>query len=175
MRRIEKLARKTYGRHLDDDEEVSAVVAAIAAGTGRTIGVGFVIGALGGVLYATLLEGTAPLPAIVLGSFIGIIGGYAVAERRARGRHGPGATQVRVVLTTKRLLLFRLQPALKDRPLRTFRRDEIVSIETSAAAIGSYRRSRIELSTGTTLRLLTAGPLDFAATDRKQKGGEGVD
>ncbi len=172
---LSKLARRTYGRHLDDDEDVLVVANATAAGTGRLISTGLVIGVLGGALYAVVVSTAAALPVMTLGGFAGIIGGTSVAATAARRRTGPGAISVTLVMTDQRLLVLRQRAAIRLRPLRGFRLDEIDTISAKQSPIGSYQRTRIHLANGHILELHVAGNHNFAELHREQRGDIAVD
>ncbi len=172
---LTKLARKTFGRHLNNDEQVIAAANATATGTGAFIGTGMVIGILGGALYAVIVSTAAALPVMALGSFVGIIGGTGVAEVAARRPTGPGATSVTLVMTNQRLLMLRRQPAIRLRPLRSFQLNEIDTISATPSPIGAYQRTCINLANGPTLNLLVAGNHNFAELHREHRGDFAVD
>lgn len=172
---LTKLARRTYGRHLENDEEAIAAANATATGTGGFIGTGLVIGILAGALYAVVVSTAATLPVTTLGGFVGIIGGTGAAEAAARRPTGPGATSVTLVMTNERLLILRRQPAIRLRPLRIFQLDEIDTISATPSPIGMYQRTRINLADGPTLNLLVAGHHNFAELHREHRGDFAVD
>jgi hypothetical protein len=172
---LTKLARKTFGRHLENDEEVIAAANATATGTGGFIGTGLVIGILGGALYAVIVSTAAALPVMTLGGFVGIVGGTGVAEAAARRPTGPGATSVTLAMTNGRLLILRRQPAIRLRPLRIFQLDEIDAISATPSPIGKYQRTRINLADGLSLSLLVAGHHNFAGLHREQRDDFAVD
>lgn len=161
MPRLERVAHKTFGRHLESGEEVIATAEATSAGSGAQTLMGAGVGALCGALAWTLLDMAALWPLAMLGGFGGIIGGAGIAARAARSASGPGATVVRLVLTDRRLLTLRLRSAIRFAPLRSYRLEDIAQVESRATALGRYRRVAIALRNGTTMQLLVAGPHDF--------------
>ena len=173
---LRSTSRRTFGRHLEPDEEVIAVANATHAGAGASIATGAVVGALCGALVWTLLETAAFLPQAILGAFAGIIGGALVARRRARSAAGPGATLVRLVLTDQRLLTLRQRSAVRFAPLRSHRLEHVDQIESRPAPLGSYRTTTVTLHDGTTVQFLVAGPHDFAVLWEgwKRTSGEGA-
>jgi hypothetical protein len=174
MRRIERIAQRTYGRHLGSTEKVQGTAEATAGGTGRIIGTGLLIGALSGLLYAVIVDAT-PLPSIALGSFAGIIGGYVAAARHARRKDGPGATQVRIVLTDERLLIIPLRAATRTKPLRSFPLAQVTAIHSEPTPIGRYRSAEIRFSDREPIRLMLSEALELPLPHREQSNHKGVD
>lgn len=173
MTRLERVAHKTFGRHLESGENVIATAEATFAGTGALTATGAVVGALCGALAWTLLNTAALWPLMVLGGFAGIIGGVLVAARRARAASGPGAALVRLVLTDRRLLTLRRRWAIRLAPLRSHRLVDIARMESSAAPIGRYRRLAVTLRDGSTMLLLVAGTHDFGELWEEQRRAPG--
>jgi hypothetical protein len=155
--RLEQAARRSFGRHLQPNEEVLATVDAYASATGPVALRGAGIGALCGGLAWTFLDGSGLLPLLILGSLAGIIAGIAVAARRVRPADGPGALMVKLVLTNTRLILIRRPSAARLKPLRTYPADEIEGIDVTPAAVGDYRHLAIRFAAGSSIRLLARG------------------
>ncbi|MEA2001766.1 MAG: hypothetical protein U9N84_07780 [Actinomycetota bacterium] len=172
---LHKLARRTFSRHLENHEEVLATANATAAGMGGILGSGLVLGILGGTLYAITISTAAALPYMVLGGFVGIIGGIVVAEATARRPPGPGAMSVKLVVTNRRLLVLRQQAAIRLRPLRIFRLDEVDAITVSPSPIRTYQRTGVHLADGQALDLHVAGHHNFVEFHREQSGDFEVD
>ena len=174
MRRLERIAQRTYGRHLGPNEKVQGTAEATAGGTGRIIGTGLLIGALSGLLYAVVVD-SPPLPSIALGSFAGIIGGYVAAARHARRKGGPGATQVRIVVTDEHLLVFPLRAATRTKPLRSFPLAEVTAIQAEPTPIGRYRRAEIRFSDREPIHEMLSDALELPLPQREQSRDKPVD
>lgn len=170
MRDLTKLARATYGRHLCPAEKVVVAANAIAGGTGRLIGTGLLIGVLAGALYATTVDTAAALPVMTFGGFAGIVGGYFLAEVQARRSAGPGSALVQLVMTDRRLLLLRRQPAVRFRPLRVYMLNEIETITSAPSRLGMQQRVRLHLHDAPDIDLYVAGGHDFAQSHRVHRG-----
>lgn len=166
MRRIEPAAGRTFGRHLAADETALATVSATAAGTGLRISTGWLVGLAAGLVYSFLVAATPALPAVVVGGFIGIVGGYAAAIWRAR-RGGPGATQVLLALTDQRLLVFRLRSAARVKPLRQIAIGDVIGVQSAPPVVGTYRTITIEINEQSSLRLYAKDTDNFAAAVRE--------
>ncbi len=169
MARLQRVADRTFGRHLESGEEVIAAAEATSAGSGAQTLMGAGVGALCGALAWTLLDMAALWPLAMLGGFGGIIGGAGVAARTARAASGPGATVVRLVLTDRRLLTLRQRSAIRFAPLRSYRLEDIAEVESSATELGRYRRVTVTLRSGDTMQLLVAGPHDFGRLWEEQR------
>jgi hypothetical protein len=167
MGRLAQAAKRTFGRHLGEDETVLATLSATAAGTGRRISVGWLVGMAAGLGYSFLIAGTPPLPAAVFGGFVGIIGGYGLAIWRAR-RGGPGATQVLLALTDQKLLVFRLRSATRVKPLRIIAIGDVTGIQSDPPVVGTYRNVIIEIAgQSLPLRLYARDADDFIVAVRE--------
>lgn len=154
MNRLERAARASYGRHLEQGEEVSAAADAFAAATGRIVLYAIAIGALCGFAAWTFIDNAALLPLIVFGAITGVVAGVVVATRRVRAVDEPGALIVKLAITNRRLLLLRGRTAARLKPLRSIKLQDIDHLEATPAAIGDYRHFVIHLEDGTSIRLL---------------------
>lgn len=157
MSRLERAAGSTYGRHLNEGEEVLATADGFAADSGRTVLYAIVVGGLTGALMWTLLDGSGLIPHLVLGALTGTLVGVAIATRQARGNDGPGALIVKVVLTNTRLLLLRGRSAGRLKPLRALPLETVAGLDNAPAAIGDYTYLVIRLKNGVDIRLLITG------------------
>lgn len=159
---------------LTPGEEIIAASEATATGTGRAIGIAAGVGTLVGLLYAATDTGTSPLPSLALGGFAGVVAGYVWAWILARGRTGPGAMTLALVMTNQRLILLRRSASLRSRPLRSFPLSQIDHIATKPAPIGRY--GRLQFSTAdTTIDLFVRTLHDFGTLHREHSQPQQVD
>lgn len=153
-------AKRFYGRDLEPGERIDAVRNATAAGTGSSVLTGMLVGALAGWLVAVNTD-TPLLPAIVFGAFTGELGGYLLARRRARRADGPGAVQLQLVLTDRRLFTVRRYAATRRRVLRSYPLHEVTLESAGSYPIGRYHRLDITPAEGPTTSLVVEGNLDL--------------
>ena len=160
MSRAMERARRFYSPQLDPGEEIKAILNATAGGTGTLVGYGALIGALLGWLYSINVDG-ALLPALVLGALAGELGGYLMAQRRARLSSGPGAIHLHLVQTNIRLLTVNRYASKRRRPLREYPHDRVAAVIAKRYPIGRYHRLDITDEAGNTTSLLVDGELDL--------------
>jgi hypothetical protein len=151
VNRLLRRARRFYRPRLGPGEEIEDVVLGYATGTATHVVQGMVFGGFVGWLYAVFLD-AAPLPAMVLGGFAGIVAGYLICRRTAN----LGATDFLVVLTNSRLLIVKRGLSGRPRVLRSYELSSIVETTTHRYPVGNYCRQRFVTSDGSTV--------EFAAT-----------
>ena len=154
MPRFPDRIRRFYAAEIRPDERVSAVLVGYATRTATLIGAGSLLGGVVGWLYAIYMD-AAYLPAIVLGGFIGITGGFFYADNLARHPSGPGAATFAVVVTTERLMMFRSANPVRPKLLRSIDLDSITAIATRRYPIASYHQIRVTTDDGTNTAFIT--------------------
>ncbi len=159
MSRALDKARSFYAPNLAPDESIAAIRRATAAGTGRYVAIGAIIGTLVGWLYAISVD-SALLPPLVLGALAGETGGYLLAHRTARQPSGPGTIHLELVLTGRRLFTVGRYASWRRRMLREYPLDTIIAATTSRYPIGRYHRVEITTADGTTTGFIVEGMLD---------------
>ena len=160
MSRASRRAKRFYSPDLDPGERIEAIRNATAAGTGTLVGYGALIGALIGWLYAINVDG-ALLPALVLGALGGELGGYLLANRRARLPSGPGAIHLQLVQTNKRLITVNRHASTRRRALREYPLDEVTATVAKRYPIGHYCRLDISDAVDRELSLIVESELDL--------------
>jgi len=170
VRRPRQLAQDYYNGFLAPGEDVTTARTAIAGGTGTLIGKAALVGVAFGWLYAISLD--APLlPSLILGALLGVIVGYALAERAARRSNGPGAVHLVVVKTTERLLTVRRYPILRHKTLRSYALTTISSSTAKPLPGGVYQYLRLDMSDESSLALIVQGALDLNPVNTGMNSG----
>ncbi len=160
MSRASERARRFYSPDLAPGEEIEAVRNATASGTWTLVGYGALIGALLGWLYAINVDSSL-LPALVLGALGGELGGYLLANRRARLPSGPGAIHLQLVQTNRRLFTVNRHASTRRRELREYPLDEVTVTVAKRYPIGSYHRLDITDAADRAVSLIVEGELDL--------------
>lgn len=160
MSRAVAAARRFYRSELDAGEEVLSVHNATAAGTGSKIGLGALIGALVGWLYAVFLDSSLLAP-LVLGALAGEMVGYFVAERQARRADGPGTIHLQLVLTSQNLLTVGRFAARRRRVLRRYPLEQIVSVATRRYPVAKFHLQEITMTDGTCVGVVVEGAVSL--------------
>lgn len=131
-------------------------------------------GVLVGWLYAIYVH--APLlSALALGGLLGVIVGYALAERAAREPDGPGAVHLILVKTTERVMTVRRCPTFRQRPLRSYPLGKISSTASTRLPVGMYERLTVHMSDGTNVDFIVTSGLDTVINPSEHKGDFRVD
>lgn len=159
MRRATERAKQFYSPPLAPGEEIESVRNATVAGTGSLVGYGALIGALLGWLYAINID-SALLPALVLGGFTGVIGGYLTAHRHAR-RSGPGGVHLQLVKTDKRLFTVRRYASIRRQAIREYPLSEVNVTIAKRYPVGRYHRLDITDTSGNVTSLVVEAELDL--------------
>lgn len=156
MRRALSLARGLYQPPLADGETVRWTLRATAAGTGTNVVLGATTGALLGWLAAILLE-AAVLPLIVMGALAGELFGYLRSEFAARKRNGAGTIHVDLVLTSSKLITLPRYGFRRNRALRTYPLEHVVTSSMKRYPIADYHLLEIKLEDGSEVRFVVEG------------------
>lgn len=139
--------RGFYELDLHDGEEIRTTATAYAGGAGSRIMLGMLAGALFGWLGAIYLDAAA-LPALVLGACAGLAAAYFWSVRVARSPDGPGAVELRLILTNLRLLTTPRHTARRQRVLRSYDLAQIAEVTTHRYPVTGYRRQQITMKDG---------------------------